>query len=78
MPEAYEALLAGDTARHDELLLALVERLQLEDVAVVVLAQVSMARIMPHLADRISVPVLTSLHTSLEALRSALSQTQAR
>lgn len=77
-PQAYDALLAGDTARHDELLLALVERLQLKDVAVVVLAQVSMARIMPQVTGRISVPVLTSLHTSLAALRSALDETQTR
>lgn len=71
-PEAYEALLAGDTARHDQLLLALIERLQHRDVAAVVLAQVSMARILPQLAGSEGAPVLTSLHTSLDALREAL------
>jgi Asp/Glu/hydantoin racemase len=71
-PEAYTALLANDTATHDRLLLEVVERLQERDVAVVVLAQVSMARVLPLLEGRARVPVLTSLHTSLEAIREAL------
>lgn len=71
-PEAYTALLANDTATHDELLLAAIEQLQSQDVAVIVLAQVSMARILPRLDGRVSVPVLSSLHTSLDAVREAL------
>lgn len=71
-PEAYDALLANDTARHDELLVALVERLERQGVAVVVLAQVSMARTLPLLKGRAKVPVLSSLPTSLEAVRAAL------
>jgi Asp/Glu/hydantoin racemase len=74
-PEAYDALLTGDTARHDELLVALVERLQQRDVSAVVLAQVSMARVLPLLEGRARVPVLTSLHTSLGALREAIGDT---
>jgi Asp/Glu/hydantoin racemase len=77
-PEAYDALLANDTARHDELLIALIERLQQRDVAAVVLAQVSMARVVPQLGGRAKVPVLTSLHTSLGALREALGKTSRR
>ena len=70
---AYDALLANDTATHDELLVAAVERLQAKDVSAVVLAQVSMARALPLLEGRAArVPVLTSLHTSLEAIREAL------
>jgi aspartate/glutamate racemase len=74
-PEAYKALLANDTATHDRLLLDLIERLQNRDVACIVLAQVSMARVLPLVGERARVPVLTSLHTSLEAIRAALSLT---
>ena len=72
-PEAYKALLAGDTGRHDELLSAAVENLQDKDVSAVVLAQVSMARTLPLIERGARVPILTSLHTSLEAIREALS-----
>jgi Asp/Glu/hydantoin racemase len=71
-PEAYRALLAGDSSTHDELLLAAIERLEKRDVAAIVLAQVSMARILPRLAGRVGVPVLSSLHTSLDAIRETL------
>jgi aspartate/glutamate racemase len=71
-PEAYTALLANDTATHDRLLLDLVERLEKQGVAAVVLAQVSMARVLPLVGGRVRVPVLTSLHTSLDAIREAL------
>jgi Asp/Glu/hydantoin racemase len=70
-PEAYDALLAGDAERHDELLLGAVSRLEARGVSVVVLAQVSMARVLPKVAGRVGVPVLSSLHTSLEAIREA-------
>lgn len=71
-PEAYRALLANDLATHDRLLLEVIDRLQAQNVDVIVLAQVSMARILPQLAGRASVPVLSSLNTSLEAVREAL------
>jgi aspartate/glutamate racemase len=72
VPGAYDALLAGDEAAHDELLCAGVERLAARGVDVIVLAQISMARVLPRLAGKIEVPVLSSLHTSLNAIRSAL------
>jgi glutamate racemase len=72
VPGAYDALLAGDEAAHDELLCAGVERLAAGRVDVIVLAQISMARVLPLLAGKIEVPVLSSLHTSLNAIRSAL------
>jgi glutamate racemase len=72
VPEAYTALLANDIAKHDELLFEALKRLEQQKVAVVVLAQVSMARILPYLNGQMSVPVLSSLHTSLEAIRDAL------
>lgn len=71
-PEAYTALLANDTATHDELLLEAVGELEKKGVAAVVLAQVSMARVLPRLDGRASVPVLSSLHTSLGAIRESL------
>lgn len=71
-PDAYEALLSGDSERHDRLLLEGVARLEAKGVSVVVLAQVSMARVLPAAEGRFRVPLLTSLHTSLEALRAAL------
>ncbi len=74
---AYDALLAGDAERHDALLVETVSRLEARGVAVVVLAQVSMARVLPKLEGRAGVPVLTSLHTSLEEIRGALGQKRA-
>jgi len=69
VPEAYEALLAGDAAAHDQQVLAAVEELAVHDVEVIVLAQVSMARVLPQIEGRVAVPVLSSLRTSLAALR---------
>jgi Asp/Glu/hydantoin racemase len=74
-PEAYTALLANDTATHDRLLLEAVRRLGEQGVSAIVLAQVSMARILPQLEGRARVPVLSSLHTSLAAVREALNET---
>ena len=70
--EAYDSLLSGDAERHDDLLLESVSRLERQGVCVVVLAQVSMARVLPKVEGRIGVPVLSSLHTSLDAIRRAL------
>ena len=71
-PEAYGALLSGDAERHDALLLESVSWLEAQGVSVVVLAQVSMARVLPKVGGRTGVPVLSSLHTSLDAIRRAL------
>lgn len=72
VPEAYDALLGGDAARHDALLVAAVRRLA-AGADVVVLAQVSMARILPELGTMEGVRVLSSLETSLEEVRKRLS-----
>ena len=71
-PAAYDALLAGDAARHDSLLIAAVGELAARGPDVIVLAQVSMARILPALAGKVAAPVLTSLETSLAAVRARL------
>ncbi|HEX8502903.1 MAG TPA: aspartate/glutamate racemase family protein [Pyrinomonadaceae bacterium] len=75
-PGAYDALLAGDAERHDELLLDAVARLEARGASVVVLAQVSMARVLPKAEGRFRTPVLSSLHTSLEAIRGAFAQSR--
>ncbi|MCI0420398.1 MAG: aspartate/glutamate racemase family protein [Acidobacteria bacterium] len=73
--KAYEALLSGRAGEHDELLLNGVDRLLQKKVDVIVLAQVSMARILPGLKRKTRVPALTSLDTSLIAIRSLLQET---
>jgi Asp/Glu/hydantoin racemase len=73
VPAAYDALLSGDEQAHDELLIAGVARLAASGVDVIVLAQISMARVLPQLeAKKLGVPVLSSLHTSLSAILGAL------
>lgn len=74
VPEASAALLAGDAARHDELLLAAIATLRAEPLDAVVLGQVSMARLLPRLAGTEGPPVLSSLPLSLEAVRAELAQ----
>lgn len=69
---AFEALLAGDTARHDEILRQTILELA-ETVDVIVLAQVSMARLVPSLGTT-RVPVLSSPQSGVAALRQALSR----
>jgi Asp/Glu/hydantoin racemase len=69
---AYDALLAGDTATHDALLLDGVERLAGQNVDAIVLAQVSMARARQAAQARVSMPVLSSVDTSLSAIRELL------
>lgn len=67
---AFEALLRGDIARHDDILKSAISTLA-QQVDVVVLAQVSMARLVPHLDD-MRVPVLSSLRSGVAALKRAL------
>ena len=71
-PEAYDALLAGNADRHDDLLLDVIDRLSAEGVDAIVLAQVSMARLLPQLQGRVNVPVYSSLTSSLAAIRKRL------
>lgn len=64
-----EALLAGDRERHDELFLATCDRFANRGVGVLVLAQVSMARLAGEVRGRLGIPVLESLSSSLDVLR---------
>jgi len=72
IPGAYDALLAGNPEVHDRLMLEGLEKLRQLDTDVIVLAQVSMARVLPQLRRDFEVPVLSSLETSLRALREVL------
>jgi Asp/Glu/hydantoin racemase len=72
VPEAYEALLGGRADEHDRLLLAKIDELAGQGLDGIVLAQVSMARLLPKLAGRIGIPVFSSLPSSLGRMRQAL------
>ncbi|MBV9036559.1 MAG: hypothetical protein JO182_18870 [Acidobacteriaceae bacterium] len=67
---AYDALMAGNSEEHDRLLKAEIERAMSEN-DVVVLAQGSMARLVPMLPQN-SVPVLSSPRSGVEALKDYL------
>ncbi|MFM0490042.1 aspartate/glutamate racemase family protein [Paraburkholderia graminis] len=68
---AFDALLAGDAAKHDEIVKSTISALA-ASVDVVVLAQVSMARLVPQLKD-VPVPVLASPRSGVAYLKRALS-----
>lgn len=70
---AFQALLEGKSEAHDEIVKRTIESLA-NNVDVIVLAQVSMARLVPSLAG-LSVPVLTSPQSGVEAVRDALAAT---
>lgn len=74
VPGAYAALLNGDAAGHDRLVLE-----NLADAAAgfdcVVLGQVSMAYLREEAQRSAGIPVFSSLETSVEAIRTVLSQT---
>jgi Asp/Glu/hydantoin racemase len=67
---AFEALLSGDGTLHDEILKRTIIELA-DQVDVVVLAQVSMARLVPALGV-LRVPVLSSPRSGVEAVKRAL------
>lgn len=68
---AFDALMSGEGAKHDNMVLAEIERAGGEN-DVVVLAQGSMARMVTALEGRVPVPVLSSPRLGVEALREVL------
>ena len=69
---AFDALMSGDAARHDELVLAALEELS-SQVEVVALAQASMARVAGAIPeDRRQAPILTSPPLAIDYLASVL------
>jgi Asp/Glu/hydantoin racemase len=73
---AFEALMSGDAARHDELVLAALHELQ-SQVDVIALAQASMARVFGQIpeADR-RVPILASPPIAIDHLARKFAQPQ--
>jgi Asp/Glu/hydantoin racemase len=73
---AFEALMSGDAARHDELVLAALHELQ-SQVDVIALAQASMARVVGQIpeADR-RVPILASPPIAIDHLARKFAQPQ--
>lgn len=67
---AFQALLDGKSEVHDEIVKRTIESLA-DKVDVIVLAQVSMARLVPSLTG-MTVPVLSSPQSGVEAVRDAL------
>jgi len=67
---AFEAVIAGDTARHDSMVIDTLNRLRGE-VDVVVLAQASMARIVPQLTE-VGAPILASPELAVRRAREVL------
>jgi len=68
---AFDALMSGNVKKTANMVLAEIERAGAGN-DVVVLAQGSMARLVPALGDRVPVPVLSSPRLGVEDLREAL------
>jgi len=64
---AFETLMGGDKAAHDEMVLAGVRELA-RDVELVVLAQASMSRLQPTLEESVGIPVLSSPQMGIKML----------
>lgn len=69
---AFQALLDGNGEKHDQILKDTITDL-MEEVDVIVLAQVSMARLVPSLGET-KVPVLSSPKSGVETLKKVLEQ----
>lgn len=67
--EAMAALNAGDGARHDALVCDAAEQLKRDGAQLIALAQFSMARARDAVAARTGLPVLTTPHSAVRALR---------
>lgn len=70
---AFDVLLAGDSAAHDRMVMDTIERAASENDAVI-LAQASMARLVPLLPAARRDPVLSSLPSGIIALKEALAR----
>ena len=70
-PEAYEALMAGDRARHDSIVCAAARDLG-RKADVIVLAQASLAHLQAELEATLATPVLASPPLLMDAIGAAL------
>ncbi|MGQ9682482.1 MAG: aspartate/glutamate racemase family protein [Anaerolineae bacterium] len=73
---AFDVLVSGDAARHDRMVTERIEQAA-QAADVVVLAQASMARLVPQLAGRLPVPVLASPESGVRELKRVLDQSNA-
>ncbi|MFL6717543.1 MAG: aspartate/glutamate racemase family protein [Burkholderiaceae bacterium] len=69
---ALDALNRGDTARHDELIVAQARKLQAAGCKTIALAQFSMARAREACEQATGLPVLTTVHSAVSALKRRL------
>jgi Asp/Glu/hydantoin racemase len=65
---AFEALLSGDTQKHDELLLTEIESIS-KSVDVFVFAQGSMSRLLPEAQKRVNIPVLECIDSGVKQVK---------
>lgn len=70
VPDAMDVLNAGDGERHDRLIAA--RAAELAGCDVVLLAQFSTARAAPAVSAVVTCPVLTSLQSAVERLKTAI------
>lgn len=74
IPEAFAALKRGDTELHNQLIIEKINDLS-NSCDVIVLAQLSMTRVMKHLED-VKVPVLTSPEVSIKSIIERIKQSK--
>jgi Asp/Glu/hydantoin racemase len=67
----FQARLFGDTARHDELVMKTIEDIS-KTVDVVVLAQISLGRVVPKVKGKIDRPILSPLIIAAEKIKTML------
>ncbi len=65
---AFEAVSRGDTQLHDKLVLEGIRKIA-DKVELLVLAQASMARLIPNLGDEIRIPILSSPKSGVEQIK---------
>ena len=70
---AWEALAAGDSKRHNEILIDSIRKLDKQGFDAIVMAQVSMRALLPELKDT-KTPVLCSFYTGLDAVVATVKQ----
>jgi len=68
---AFEAVSRGNTQEHDNLVLKGIRNIA-KEVELIVLAQASMARLIPHLGDQIKIPILSSPKSGVEQIKKIL------
>jgi Asp/Glu/hydantoin racemase len=65
---AFEALISGDSQKHDELLLTEIESIS-KKVDVIVFAQGSMSRLLTEAQKRVSIPVLECIDSGVQQVK---------